>query len=190
MAKRRKTLERLKEVRIMKQRQMHTLSSEEQAKAYLHPKRMEIVSLLLEPHTQSQVAAHFGVHPANLIHHFKKLEKAGLIQIVEERDLGKVVEKYYQAIARRFELRPRPGVRGARRALSVLHSRLGDALDSVDPSDERILCLIRRSRISEERREEFFQRLESLVHEFEQSDIGEESNATYEVVASMYPVVR
>jgi DNA-binding transcriptional ArsR family regulator len=57
-----------------------TLTANEQIRAYVHPTRMTILALLAqEKQSISGVARQIAVHPANLTHHFKLLEKAGLI---------------------------------------------------------------------------------------------------------------
>ncbi len=60
--------------------------------------------LAQRPLTITNVAKELDVHPANLTHHFRKLQDAGLIKIHEERDIGKVIERYYLATARSVEI--------------------------------------------------------------------------------------
>lgn len=73
-----------------------TLTTDLQRKAFLHPIRSKILDfLVVQPMTITGVAKELGVHPANITHHFKTLLGAKLIKIVEERDTGRVIEKYY-----------------------------------------------------------------------------------------------
>ena len=58
------------------------LEDNEQIKAYVHPTRITILNLLgKEKRTVSAVAKKLGIHPANITHHFKLLEKTGLIRL-------------------------------------------------------------------------------------------------------------
>ena len=72
------------------------LTEDDQVRAYVHPTRIIILKQLAKgKSTVSGMAKKLGVHPANLTHHFKKLEKSGLIKLVEKKDIGKNIEKYY-----------------------------------------------------------------------------------------------
>ena len=130
----------------LKMEGLHRLRGEKQVKAYLHPVRMRIVQLLSGvPRTQSQVARALGVHPANLTYPFRKLAAAKLIRLVEERDTGRVIEKYYQAVAARFELRDGGGkAQGAApRAMALLRDDLSAAIPQLGPEAE-VVCLLER----------------------------------------------
>ncbi len=88
----------------------HQIITERQTKAYLHPIRMKIMgNISKKAMTISQVAKEIGVHPANITHHFKILLNAKLIKLVEERDIGRNIEKYYLAIASHFDILPPEG---------------------------------------------------------------------------------
>src|SRR5215470_16254095 len=83
------------------------ITTPKQQKAYFHPVRMKILNFLTrERLTVSQAAERLRVHPANITHHFRILKGAGLIRLVEKRDVGRVVEKYYEAVAVVFDVRP------------------------------------------------------------------------------------
>lgn len=83
------------------------LDSTEQVGALAHPIRLRVLNLLQEaPRTNKQLAGALGVSPARLHFHVKELAKSGLINLVEERPKGGVLEKYYRAAARRFRLGP------------------------------------------------------------------------------------
>src|SRR5262249_52985061 len=86
------------------------ISTPAQQRAYFHPLRLRILNFLVrERLTVSQTAARLRVHPANITHHFRILRGAALIRLVEERDIGRVVEKYYAAVAEVFDVRPQAG---------------------------------------------------------------------------------
>jgi DNA-binding transcriptional ArsR family regulator len=83
------------------------LENADQVSALAHPLRVRILHLLFdEPHTNQQLAEQLGESPARLHFHVKELARNGLIELVEQRPKGGVLEKYYLAVARRFRLAP------------------------------------------------------------------------------------
>lgn len=81
------------------------LENADQVSALAHPLRVRILHLLFdEPHTNQQLAEQLGESPARLHFHVRELAKNGLIELVEQRPKGGVLEKYYLAVARRFRL--------------------------------------------------------------------------------------
>ncbi len=80
-----------------------TLRDSESIKAYVHPLRQTILKYLSEKNmTVSEVAQLLGVHPANITHHFRILEKCKLIVLAEKRDSGRNIEKLYRPTAKTF----------------------------------------------------------------------------------------
>jgi putative molybdopterin biosynthesis protein len=66
-------------------------------------RRLAILRLLMvKPATLSQLGHALGEHPAQVRHHLKQLESAGLIELVSTQVVRGFVEKYYQAKARAF----------------------------------------------------------------------------------------
>lgn len=87
-----------------------TLESVEQLRALAHPVRQRILRLLAHQClTNKQLASLLDESPARLHFHVRELEEAGLIELVEERPKGGVVEKYYRATAQHFQLGPSLG---------------------------------------------------------------------------------
>ena len=166
-----------------------TLTSDEQIRAYVNPTRMTILSMLAkEKDSVSGIARQLGVHPANLTHHFKILEKTGLIELVEKRETGRNLEKYYRAKAYHFVVNA--GEQPANQkvqALSILRDNLTSALHTLgDPSDERIvLGSLKAVRLHPEDVEEFAQKLLDLLEEFE--DHAAETGDFYSLNVSLYP---
>lgn len=70
------------------------------------------------------------LRPANLTRHLRTLLGAGLIALVERRDTGRTVEKYYAATAARFVVEPDVSDLDEPHtiALGFAHSQLGAAL--------------------------------------------------------------
>lgn len=78
----------------------------EQATALLKPARMELLKRMDEPRTCPELAEFFGETAQKIYYHVKALEKAGLVEKVDEKRVRGVVEGYYQARAHSYWLAP------------------------------------------------------------------------------------
>ncbi len=77
----------------------------DQIKTLSDPRRLTILRrLMASPATLTQLGQLMGEHPAWVRHHLKKLEQAGLIELVSVQASGGVIQKWYQATARLFIL--------------------------------------------------------------------------------------
>ena len=136
-----------------------TLTSEREIGAYLHRTRMSILDALRSgPATVSQIAARIGVHPANLTRHVRILEGAGLVVLVEKRDTGRNLEKYYQAAARSFDVAPDAAALKAphKTALALARSDLSAALARLpDTSPGAVQVFSIGARLTPDRMREF-----------------------------------
>lgn len=77
-----------------------------QASALLKPYRLEIMKMLDEPRTCSQLAEVFSDSPQKIYYHIKILEKAGLVKKVDQRQVRGIIESFYQAAATSYWLSP------------------------------------------------------------------------------------
>src|SRR5215475_8935975 len=165
------------------------ITTAKQHKAYFHPVRMKILNFLTrERLTISQAAGRLKVHPANITHHFRVLQGADLIRLVEERDIGRVVEKYYEAVATMFDIRPPEGsVKSVnKKGLSFLRDDLSASINLLKADDsEDVFGQIERARIDGKTFLAFARRLRSLIEEFE--TIACEHGTTYALNLSLYP---
>jgi putative molybdopterin biosynthesis protein len=74
------------------------LQSFEQLKQLSDPRRLAILrKLMAGPASQTMLGRELGEHPAWVRYHLKKLEAAGLVELVETRLTAGVVEKFYRA---------------------------------------------------------------------------------------------
>jgi DNA-binding transcriptional ArsR family regulator len=168
-----------------------TLSTEAEISAYLHRTRMAILDALRDgPATATQLGARLGVHPANLTRHIRVLEDAGLVALVEKRDTGRNVEKYYAATATSFTVAPDTANLSAphKIALTFARSQLSAALarlpeESVDP----IVALTLGVRISSEHARAFADELVRLGERFGATD--QSDGHAYQIVLALYPDV-
>lgn len=128
-----------------------------QAKAMLHPLRSQILMQLARaPATPSEVGRRIGI-PANKAHyHVHVLEQAGLVELVETRQIGSITEKYYQAAAENFHLPSSlfDGPEGARRLGDVLSTELKALIADLQrlsasgrPADGQIRGMVRLAQL-------------------------------------------
>jgi DNA-binding transcriptional ArsR family regulator len=165
------------------------LITNEQIRAYVNPTRMTILAMLAqEKQSVSGIARKLNVHPANLTHHFKLMEKVGLIKLVEKRETGKNLEKFYRAIATHFTIETGNETSNKKiLALAILRDNLTAALHSLkDQGDERdVLGVLKTVCLKPEDIVKFEQKLLRLADEF-----GKSSTPTgifYSLNASLYP---
>lgn len=167
-------------------KELELLTTDNQRKAFLHPLRSKILGMLSQqPLTITKVANELKVHPANLTHHFRKLQDAGLIKIHEERDIGKVIERYYVSVARSFEIQQETtGANG--KVLSFLKNDLAASIPKLKPDDsELVLGLIQRAKLDEASFNEFAGELKALIKKFEAQSKSE--GDVYALNVSLYP---
>jgi DNA-binding transcriptional ArsR family regulator len=167
------------------------LQGRAQVSAYLHPVRHRILQLLgAEAMTGTQVAARLGVHPANLTHHFRALREARLVRLVEKRDVGRVVEKYFRSVARRFEVRvERAADAGgeAAKALGVLAEDLRAAGGLIRDDERAAVVHLAHARLPPELFERFVRELALLVARWRAETDGSESGREYALGLALYP---
>ena len=83
----------------------YDLQNVEQLRAIADMLRMRIVDTLRErPMTVTQLGDTLDIAPAKIHYHVRELEKVGLLRLVETREKGGILEKYYQPIARDFSV--------------------------------------------------------------------------------------
>ena len=81
----------------------YDLQNLEQLRAVADMLRMRIVDTLRErPMTVTQLGEMLDIAPARIHYHVRELEKVGLLRLVETREKGGILEKYYQPIAYDF----------------------------------------------------------------------------------------
>jgi DNA-binding transcriptional ArsR family regulator len=79
----------------------YNLETVEQLRAVSDELRQRIIGALIErPMTVTQVGEELGVAPAKIHYHVRELERVGLVRLVETREKGGILEKYYRSVAR------------------------------------------------------------------------------------------
>lgn len=166
-----------------------TLTTETEISAYLHRARMAILDALRDrPATATQIAAVLGVHPANLTRHIRVLEEAGLVALVEKRDTGRNLEKYYAATARRFRVAPETASLTAphRIALTFARSELSAAMARLpDDTPGPVTALVVRATVAPGMAKAFADELAGLAERFSATDQGD--GQAFQLVMALYP---
>src|SRR4051794_21284460 len=71
-----------------------------------HPLRLQMLERLGEPDSASGLARRLGVPRQVVNYHLKALEKAGVVEFVEERPRGGLKERVMRATARSYLISP------------------------------------------------------------------------------------
>src|SRR6516165_934722 len=75
----------------------------EQLRAIADMLRLRIFEVLQQrPMTVTQLGEELGEAPAKVHYHVRELERVGLLRLVETREKGGILEKYYRAVAGSF----------------------------------------------------------------------------------------
>ena len=169
---------------------LQTLTTEIEISAYVHRTRMQLLAALRDgPATSTILARQLDVHPANLTRHIRTLKDAGLITLVEKRDTGRNLEKWYAASARAYEVTPdaaglkaphKIGIAFARSDLSEALSRLPDD----DPGD--VCTWVVETTIDTAQVVAFQTELTALADKFQAATTGSDARS-FHLVLAMYP---
>lgn len=82
------------------------LTRPDQVKALMHPLRQQILERLHDgPATPSEVARALGMAANKVHYHVRILEKAGIVHLVETRQVGSVTELYFAMVARIIQIK-------------------------------------------------------------------------------------
>ena len=106
--------------------------------------RTRIMRRLVEPNSIREVAEELGVPPTRLYYHVNMLEEAGIIEVVETRKVGAMLQKIYRTTAKSFRPSPRlseadmePGELAKIMSGVVLDGARVDAIEALTKSFKR-----------------------------------------------------
>jgi DNA-binding transcriptional ArsR family regulator len=85
---------------------MLVIRDPDQAAALLQPERLRLLEALGDPDSAAGLARRFDLPRQRLNYHLKELEKAGLVELVEERRKGNCTERVLKATARAYTISP------------------------------------------------------------------------------------
>jgi DNA-binding transcriptional ArsR family regulator len=183
----------------------------ETLRAIADPLRTQILELLVkESQTVKQVGKKLGLAPGKLYYHFNTLEKFGMIEVAETRQVANMIEKLYRATATEIDLDPSLLSFSTDQGKESIHTLLTSSLDSTRDDLVRSLqaraynleqgaspqprkAFVKRavSRIPDDRADEFAERVMALLDEFESMDVaqttGKPDQQTYALTVVFYP---
>jgi DNA-binding transcriptional ArsR family regulator len=167
-----------------------TLTAPGEIAAYLHRTRMQMLSALRDgPATVTMIADRLGVHPANLTRHIRTLEQAGLVTLVEKRDTGRNLEKWYASAAQTFDVAPDADALTAphKTALAFARSDLSAALARLSDDEAGVVrVLVVDARLTRTQVRGFAAELSRLAGRFEAQG-GAERGTAQRLVLALYP---
>ena len=163
------------------------LTTAEQVRAISDPLRTTILGLLHErAATVTELAAAVKRPKSTVAHHVNVLTAAGILRVVRTRRVRAIEERYYGRAARMFYV----GL--GRRANGVdLPPDFNDfevaAEESVAAYDAGLMrSFIRHARIPEEQAAEFWERVDQVIHEFDQ--LPRSGDTVYGFTVGLYPM--
>jgi DNA-binding transcriptional ArsR family regulator len=115
------------------------------AAALLDPVRQQLLANLTQPDSASGVARRLKLPRQRVNYHLRELERAGLVELVEERRKGNCMERVVRATARAFvispdalgPLGPTPDAAGDRLSSAYLIATAGRAIRDVAALESR-----------------------------------------------------
>lgn len=185
------------------QTNIFSISDFKTLKIIADPLRGQILeALILQPLTVKQVAEKLGVTATKLYYHINLMEKIGLIQVVDTEVVSGIIEKHYRATAQRLKIDPSLLTSNSDLdkdslnmiLLSTIDTTREDILRSIQArffeleQDTRCIMISRQlSRFSDERADEFCQRLDALIKEFNDADTNSDEMQTFALTIAFYP---
>ena len=88
---------------------LQIVQSPEKAGVLLQPGRLRLLEQLTEPDSAAGLARRLGVPRQKLNYHLRELERAGFVELFEERRKGNCIERVVRATAREFLVAPHAG---------------------------------------------------------------------------------
>jgi DNA-binding transcriptional ArsR family regulator len=183
----------------------------ETLRVFADPLRAQVFEILAKkPQTVNDVAEKLGLSSSKLYYHFNLMEKHGLIEVVETRLVGNLIEKIYRTVARDLEIDHSLlnfSESGENEGIDeVVHSLLETTREDISRSlqaryrslaegapkvPRRILMNRIQVYLTDEKFHEFEQKLFDLFREFEQADLqtgrDREGVQLFSLAAFLYP---
>src|SRR5262245_29719493 len=85
---------------------VHVVRGAGQAAALLNPDRVRILEALRDPASATSLSTRVSMTRQRVNYHLRELERAGLVELVEERRKGNCTERILRASARSFLISP------------------------------------------------------------------------------------
>jgi DNA-binding transcriptional ArsR family regulator len=180
------------------------------ARLLVEPQRLALLAALAEPGSAPELARRLGLPRQRVGYHLRELERAGLVELVEERRKRNCLERVVRASARAYVLDPAlfgaavasPEEARDRFSWAALVSAAARAIRDLavlrrraDRAGKRLATLTLETEVAfatPERQAAFATELATLVTRLaEQYDDGDRAGARpYRVIAAAYPAIR
>lgn len=162
------------------------LTTPAQIRAISDQLRTAILGLLQEREaTVTELAAAVARPKSTVAHHVKVLADAGLVRVVRTRRVRAIDERFYGRTARMFYVPVEQGADSEALPLDFNDFEVAARESAAAFQDRRLWGFIRHARISEDRASEFWERIASLVREFDQ--LPRSGDTVYGFAAGIYP---
>ena len=159
------------------------LTEAAQLKAIAHPVRTRLLNALeASPASAKQLSGSLGLTHGNVGHHLKVLERAGLVEVVEERRVRALTERIFAPTYDRLRIEVGEG------GIDKLHFLFEQAGREAAPQAEQPFDdqgRLYSTRMPEDRAEEFAARLVALADEFA---AAESEGPTFGFAGAVYRV--
>ena len=160
------------------------LETPEQFKALGDPLRQKVLNLLGErAATIGELAATLGCPTSTMAHHVRVLVEAGLIKVVQTRQVRAMTERYYGRVARTYMSVSKRADKGQALGVELLAQALKEIASSSE-EDRFMHSSVSYARIPAERAQAFAERINQLVQEFGSNE--EPGGQVYGFVTALY----
>jgi len=179
----------------------------EALKSLAVPERVKILELFedLEPRTAKQIATELGENAARLHYHVKELVRVGLLEQVDTRVKGSIVEKYYQPVAKVIQVSLRVMIEENAQELSdiiftpfrttehdlvrTLNRYVSSDVDVRKEYRDTFAYNFTEVYLNQEERNQFVQELQDLVHKYKglKNESGRRKFKYYDILFPLTP---
>jgi DNA-binding transcriptional ArsR family regulator len=163
-----------------------SLTTPAQVKAIGHPLRTTILQLLHErAATVTELAVAVGRPKSTVAHHVDVLTRTGLLRVVRTRKVRAIEERFYGRTARMFYVAAEPSPGHERMPVDFNDFEVAARESAAAFEQGRLWGFIRHARISEDQASAFWERIATLVEEFDRMPRSGET--TYGFAIGIYP---
>lgn len=181
------------------------LSTVKEIKAISDPYRIEIMNVfytLNRPVNVKEIADSLGEVPAKVHYHVKKLEDAGILELVSTKEINGIVSKYYEPVAQGFNIKREhvdPAMRNAvinqaQEMVSAIYDRSKriyiDCMEKFNAADDTDGAAARTNSLHaadiclpREKAEELHKYIKGFIEKYEKE--GSEEGDTYHIFFTM-----
>src|ERR1700712_5050408 len=163
------------------------LTTAEQVRAISDPLRTTILGLLHErAATVTELATAVKRPKSTVAHHVKVLTDAGILRVVRTRRVRAIQERYYGRAARMFYVGLGRRAGGVDLPLDFNDFEVAEQESGPAYQSGSMRSFIRHARLSEDRADDFWGRIDDVIHEFDR--LPRAGDTTYGFVVGLYPI--